>query len=128
MVTRPAKYPIPRCNNAVMYGFGEATFFILLEALSGYHQMMLSEASMLKTALFAPHGQYCWSVMPFGLMNTPPAFIAMMHDLKEIWTAIAKAHGIKRSVDNGTTIIIDNNFIYRVSIKHTFLMTCTAFA
>jgi hypothetical protein len=30
MITRPAKYPIPRCDNAVMYGFGEATFFILL--------------------------------------------------------------------------------------------------
>jgi hypothetical protein len=31
-ITRPAEYPIPRCNDAVIYGFGEATFFILLDA------------------------------------------------------------------------------------------------
>jgi hypothetical protein len=107
MVTRLAKYPILRCNDAVMYGFGEAMFFILLDAQSGYHQMKLSEASMLKTAFFAPQ-----------------AFVAMMHDLKEMWMAMAKVHGIDASVDNGTTIIIDDNFIYRVLIEHTFLMTC----
>jgi hypothetical protein len=38
-ITRPVQYPIPRCDNAVMYGFGEATFFILLDAFSGYHQI-----------------------------------------------------------------------------------------
>jgi hypothetical protein len=61
--------------------------------------------------------------MPFGLKNAPTAFVAMMHDLKEMWTAMAREHGIDVSVDNGTTIIIDDNFIYGVSIEHTFLMT-----
>ena len=54
MITRPAEYPIPRCDDAVMYGFGEAIFFILLDAHSGYHQIRLSLLSMAKTALFAP--------------------------------------------------------------------------
>jgi hypothetical protein len=40
-----------------MYRFGEATFFILLDALAGYHQVKPSESSMMKTAFFAPHGQ-----------------------------------------------------------------------
>ena len=32
MITRPAEYPIPRCDDAVMYGFRAAKFFILLDA------------------------------------------------------------------------------------------------
>lgn len=28
IVTQPAEYPIPRCDDAVMYGFGEATIFV----------------------------------------------------------------------------------------------------
>jgi hypothetical protein len=27
MITRPAEYPIPRCDDAVMFGFGKATFY-----------------------------------------------------------------------------------------------------
>jgi hypothetical protein len=53
-ITGPAQYPIPWCNNAVMYGFGDATFFILLDAFSGYHQIHISPASIAKTAFFAP--------------------------------------------------------------------------
>jgi hypothetical protein len=124
MVTQLAEYPIPRCDDAVMYGFGEATFFILLDALAGYHQVQLSESSMMKTAFFAPHGRkYCWVAMPFGLKNAPPVYVAMMHDLKELWTEMAEANGINTTVNNGTTIIIDDNFIHGVSIDTVFLMT-----
>jgi hypothetical protein len=60
MITQPAEYSIPRCDDAIMYGFGDVMFFILLDAFSGYHQVALSAASMLKTAFFAPRGRkYC---------------------------------------------------------------------
>jgi hypothetical protein len=95
MITRPAEYPIPRCDDAVMYGFGAATCYILLDAAAGYHQVQLSESSMAKTAFFAPHGRkYCWTVMPFGLKNAPPVYVAMMHDLKELWTELAAKEGL----------------------------------
>jgi hypothetical protein len=55
-ITRPAQYPIPECDDAVMYGFGDATYCILLDAFSGYHQIRLSPASIAKTAFFAPRG------------------------------------------------------------------------
>jgi hypothetical protein len=68
MITKPAEYPIPRCNDAVTYGFGDAKYYILLDAYSGYHQVPLSRASAPKTAFFGPHTRkYIWVVMPFGL-------------------------------------------------------------
>ena len=34
---RTASYPIPRCNDVVMFRFGKAQFFILFDAFSSYH-------------------------------------------------------------------------------------------
>jgi hypothetical protein len=123
IVTRPAEYPIPRCGNAVVYGFGEATFFILLDAYSGYHQVKLSEASAIETALSAPHGRkYCCAVMPFGLRNCPVVFITMMHDLQELWIKMARKEGINFGLRNGTTIIIDNTFLFGVNTEASFVL------
>jgi hypothetical protein len=123
IVTRPAEYPIPRCDGAVMYGFGEATFFILLDAYSGYHQVKLSEGSAIKTAFFAPHGRkHCWVVMPFGLHNCPVVFIAMMHDLQELWIEMARKEGIDIRLSNGTTIIMDDTFLFGVDIDASFVL------
>jgi hypothetical protein len=123
MITRPAEYPIPRCDDAVMFGFGQATHYILLDAYSGYHQIRLSPASAIKTAFYAPHGRkYMWVVMPFGLRNCPSVFIAMMHDLKQLWTSECEKAGIIPSHDKGTTIIMDDTLLYAVSIDHTFII------
>jgi hypothetical protein len=123
MITRPAEYPIPRCDDAVMFGFGLATHYILLDAFSGYHQIRLSEASVIKTAFYAPHGRkYMWVVMPFGLRNYPSVFIAMMHDLKELWSSECEKEGIVPSHNKGTTIIIDDTFLYAIGIEHAFII------
>jgi hypothetical protein len=117
MITRQAKYPILQCDDAVMYGFGDAMYFILLDAYSGYHQVSLSESSTLKTAFFALHGcKYCWVVMPFGLRNCPVV------DLQELWKLMAQEHGINIGNNNGTTIIMDDSFLFAVSIEHAFLL------
>jgi hypothetical protein len=95
MITKPAEYPIPRCDDAVTYGFGDAKYYILLDAYSGYHQVPLSGASAPKTAFFGPlRRKYIWVVMPFGLRNCPVVFIAMMHDLKELWTTMCEAENV----------------------------------
>lgn len=100
-----------------MYGFGTANFFILFDAYSAYHQIRLSQCSIEKTALYAPHERkYVYVVMTFGLRNCPTIFIAMMHDLKHLWCEQCKIHGIKPDQDNGTTTIIDDNFIFSVTI------------
>jgi hypothetical protein len=123
MITRPAEYPIPRCDDAVMFGFGQATHYILLDAYLGYHQIRLSPASAIKTAFYAPHGRkYMWVVMPFGLRNFPAVFIAMTHNLKELWTSECEKAGIIPSHDEGTTIIMDDTLLYAVSIDHAFII------
>jgi hypothetical protein len=61
-----------------MYGFGDATYFILLDAFFGYYQICLSPSSIAKTAFFAPRGRkYVWVVMPFGLRNCQGVFLGM---------------------------------------------------
>ena len=122
-VTRPSEYPIPRCDDAVMYGFGEAAFFILIDAHSGYHQIKLSPITRSKTAFFAPHGRkYVYVVMPFGLRNAPAVFVAIMHDLKALWTAMSSEEGVAPSDDNGTKIIIDDIMLFAVKEDNAFII------
>jgi hypothetical protein len=106
-----------------MFGFGRALFFILLDAFSGYHQVRLSKASAIKTAFYAPHGRkFIWVVMPFGLRNCPVVFVAMMHDLKDLWMAECEKEGVKPSPDEGTTIIIDDTLMYGVTEDNAFII------
>ena len=106
LITKPAEYPIPRCDEAINAGFGAAKYFVLLDAFSGYHQIKIEALSKLKTAFHAPHGRkYQWRVMPFGLRNAPVIFIAIMHDLKDLWTMIHEAKKVLRDFDNGSSII-----------------------
>jgi hypothetical protein len=63
-----------------------------------------------------------WVVMPFGLRNCPAVFIAMMHDLKELWTSECEKAWIIPSHAEGTTIIMDDTLLYAVSIDHAFII------
>jgi hypothetical protein len=106
-----------------MYGFGDATFFILLDAFSGYHQIRLSPSSIAKTAFFAPRGRkYVWVVMPFGLRNCPVIFLGMMHDLRELWTTLCEEYGVPNSDDEGSTIIMDDTFLFSASEDNAFIL------
>jgi hypothetical protein len=83
----------------------------------------LSSASSAKTSFYAPHGRkYCWVVMPFGLRNCPVVFIAMMHDLQELWVTMARQDGIDISNDNGSTITMDDTLLFGVSIDNIFTL------
>ena len=122
-VTRSASYPIPRCDNAVMYGFGTATCFILFDAYSGYHQIKLTKEASLKTAFYAPQGRkYRFVVIPFGPKKSPVAYVAMAHDLQEIWRDLAIKEGIGVDENEGTTIIIDDTLLFSISEDNMFVL------
>ena len=48
-----------------------ATYELLyiLDAYSGYHQIMMKESGQLATSFITPFGSFCYVSMPFGLKN-----------------------------------------------------------
>ena len=60
--------------------------------------------------------------MPFGLHNAPAVFVAMMHDLKQLWMNLSAKRGIPSSENEGSTIIVDDVFIFAISKDDAFIL------
>ena len=113
-VTKVISYYIPRSGDAVENGFGNARFFNMMDACSGFHQIKMEHSSSKKTAFAGPYGRkYRYKVMPFGLVNAPTIFVTMIYDLKNDWDEeLLDLFKIKVDESNNSTIIIDDNFTY----------------
>ena len=89
MITRVINYPFLQYDDAFMYGFGEETFFILLNEYLKYHQIPLEYNSSVKTAFSGPFGKkYRCLVTPFGLHSAPAVFVSMIYDSHDQWVKI----------------------------------------
>jgi hypothetical protein len=92
---------------AVKGAFG-GSWIWLYNALMGYHQISASKATQEKLAFQRSDAiKWTYNVMPFGPMNGPATFIAMIHDLESVWKEIAMMEGITIGHCINTSIIVN---------------------
>jgi hypothetical protein len=77
-VTIRNKYPLPRIDDLFDQLCG-ACVFSKIDLGSGYHQLMVQECGIPKTAFILRYGLYEYMVMSFGLTNALAYFMYMMN-------------------------------------------------
>jgi hypothetical protein len=72
------KYPLPQIEDLFDQMKG-ASVFSKIDLRSGYHQLKIRESDIPKTAFHTRYGLYKYTMMSFGLTNTPAYFMYLMN-------------------------------------------------
>jgi len=80
-----------------------AKYFLVLDLVSGFHQMNSKDAP--KTAFSTPYGHYQFKRMPFGLKNAPATFQRLMDNVLS---------GLQ---SNELFVYMDNIVVYAKSLR-----------
>ncbi|GKE99857.1 putative reverse transcriptase domain-containing protein, partial [Tanacetum coccineum] len=77
-LTMKNRYPLPRIND-LFDQLQRSSVYSKIDLRSGYHQLMVREEDIPKTAFKTRYGHYEFQVMPFGLTNAPAVSIDLMN-------------------------------------------------
>ena len=98
------KYPLPLMTELLEWVAG-ATVFTKLDLKDGYHLIRIRKGDEWKTAFRTRYGQSEYKVMPFGLVNAPATFQAMLNTL------------LREFQDHGVVVYLDDILIYSKSLE-----------
>ncbi|KAL0556806.1 hypothetical protein IC582_005323 [Cucumis melo] len=98
-VTVKNRYPLPRIDDLFDQLQG-ATVFSKIDLQSGYHQLMIKDEDVPKTAFRSRYGHYEFIVMSFGLTNAPAMFMDLMNRV------------FREFLDTFVIVFIDDILIY----------------
>ncbi|XP_047148293.1 uncharacterized protein LOC124820605 [Vigna umbellata] len=93
------KYPLKRIND-LMDQLNRATVFSKINLRSGYHQILVKEGDVQKTAFRSRYGHYEYVVMPFSVTNALAIFMDYMN------------HIFRPFLDKFVVVFIDDILIY----------------
>ena len=93
------KYPLPLMTELRERVAG-ATVFTNLDLKDGYQLIRIRKGDEWKTAFRTRYGHYEYKVMPFGLVNAPATFPAMMNLI------------LPEFLDHGVVVYLDDILIY----------------
>jgi len=79
-ITIKNKYPLPLMR-VVRSRLGKASIFTKLDLKNGYYLIRMAEGKEWKTPFKSRYGLYEYTMMPFGLCNTPSSFQSMINDV-----------------------------------------------
>ena len=98
------KYPLPLMTELRERVAG-ATVFTKLDLKDGYHLIRIRKGDEWKTAFRTRYGHYEYKVMPFGLVNAPATFQAMMNTI------------LREFLDHGVVVYLDDILIYSKTLE-----------
>jgi len=93
------KYPLPRIDNLFdqLQGVG---VFSKIDLRLGYYQLRIKPKDISKTAFRTRYGHCEFTVMPFGLINAPAAFMDLMNRVFRLY------------IDKFVVVFMDDILIY----------------
>lgn len=120
-ITRPFTFPAPRCDNAILE-LGPTSVYITMDMKSGYWQISVTRSSKSKTAFFAPEGKKRFrDVMPMGVKNAHPFFVAFAVRMKKEWMRLAMQQGLRED-RIASANIVDDIFLAASDIESLILL------
>lgn len=106
-VTIDDKFPIPDISS-IFDKLGRAQYFSVIDLAKGFHQILMNEKDIEKTAFSTPFGHYEYIRMPFGLKNAPSTFQRMMNFV------------LKQHINKICVIYMDDILVFSTSIEEHF--------